>query len=86
MSDAPDDPTAEPHVAAARRARLRLGPPLPAPGESAAVRNPEHARRSSSPRGGDGAARPSLRAVDPAPIPLRRPPFSPDDDPPRGAA
>jgi hypothetical protein len=78
MSDTPDDPTAEPHVAAARRARLRLVPPLPTPGEPAALRNPEHARRTSS-------SRPSLRAVDPPPIPLRRPPIPPDD-PPRGAA
>ena len=66
--------------------RLRLVPPLPAPGESAALRNPEHSRHTSSSRGGDGDPGPSLRAVDPPPIPLRRPPLPPDDDPPRGAA
>jgi hypothetical protein len=78
VSDTPDDPTAEPHAATARRARLQLVPPLPAPGEAAALRNPEHGRRTSS-------TRPSLRAVDPPPIPLRRPPLPPDE-PPRGAA
>jgi hypothetical protein len=85
VSETPEDPTAEPHVAAARRARLRLVPPLPAPGESAALRNPEHARRTSSSRG-ENTARPALRAVVPPPIPLRPPVPTPDDDPPRGAA
>jgi hypothetical protein len=86
LTEPPEDPTVEPHGAAAPRARLRLVPPLPAPGEPTVFRNPEYSRRtSSSGSGGDGVARPSLRALDPPPIPLRRPPLPPDD-PPRGAA
>jgi len=84
MTEPPDDPTAPPRTAAARRARLRLVPPLSGPGESGVSRIPEHSRLTS-PAGEPSRPRAPLRAVDPLPIQLRRPPLPPDD-PPRGAA
>ena len=72
--------------------RLRLVPPVPDAGELSDSRIPRSKHHTSSGRPGGEAAPPDspapapLRAVVPPPIPLRRPPVLPDDDPPRGAA